>query len=108
MYSGDAPRGQPSAQWQDRKRRIALDFKQNRTTVLACTKAFGMGIDKPKIRYTVHLRLQASIEGFYQEAGRAGRDQKHAECAIVLSNNDYRLGQPTSSRRELRLLKSQQ
>ena len=86
VYSGDAPRGQPSAQWQDRKRRIALDFKQNRTTVLACTKAFGMGIDKPNIRYTVHLRLPASIEGFYQEAGRAGRDQKHAECAIVLSN----------------------
>jgi ATP-dependent DNA helicase RecQ len=47
-----------------------------------------MGIDKPNIRYTVHIGLPSSIESFYQEAGRAGRDRRRAECAIVLSNDD--------------------
>ncbi len=52
-----------------------------------------MGIDKPNIRYTVHIGLPASIESFYQEAGRAGRDRRRAECAIVLSNDDPRRSQ---------------
>ncbi len=93
VYSGEAPRNTDPDLWEDKKRRVAHDFKRNRIAVLACTKAFGMGIDKPNIRYTVHIGLPPSIESFYQEAGRAGRDRRRAECAILLSNDDPRRSQ---------------
>jgi len=93
VYSGEPPRNTDAEEWEKEKRRVARDFKRNRIAVLACTKAFGMGIDKPNIRYTVHIALPPSIESFYQEAGRAGRDRRRAECAIVLSNDDPRRSQ---------------
>ena len=62
-------------------------FKQNRITLLVATKAFGMGIDKPNIRFTIHVTHPISIEGFYQEAGRAGRDRENAVCYILHCNN---------------------
>jgi ATP-dependent DNA helicase RecQ len=93
VYSGEPPRNTDPDGWEDEKRKVARDFKRDRTAVLACTKAFGMGIDKPNIRYTIHIGLPASIESFYQEAGRAGRDRRRAECAIVLSNDDPRRSQ---------------
>jgi ATP-dependent DNA helicase RecQ len=93
VYSGEPPRNTDPDRWEDEKRKVARDFKRDRIAVLACTKAFGMGIDKPNIRYTVHIALPASIESFYQEAGRAGRDRRRAECAIVLSNDHPRRSQ---------------
>ncbi len=62
-------------------------FKDNKITLLVATKAFGMGIDKPNIRFTVHVTHPISIEGFYQEAGRAGRDRNKAVCYILHCNN---------------------
>lgn len=62
-------------------------FKENKITLLIATKAFGMGIDKPNIRFTVHVTHPISIEGFYQEAGRAGRDRNNAVCYILHCNN---------------------
>jgi RecQ family ATP-dependent DNA helicase len=62
-------------------------FKRNEITLLVATKAFGMGIDKPNIRFTIHLTHPISIEGFYQEAGRAGRDRNSAVCYILHCNN---------------------
>jgi len=88
IYSGKAPRSHNEHGWQAHKRETARDFKRNRTSILACTKAFGMGIDKENIRYTIHVGLPPSIESFYQEAGRAGRDRQQAECALIVSNDD--------------------
>lgn len=88
FYSGTPPKGWDDGQYHYHKHRVAKDFKQNRTPLLVCTKAFGMGIDKPNIRYTIHFGLPFSIESFYQEAGRAGRDRRTAHCCIIVSNDD--------------------
>lgn len=93
VYSGEPPRNVDPESWEVAKRRAAHAFKRNRVGLMACTKAFGMGIDKPNIRYTVHIGLPPSIEAFYQEAGRAGRDRRSAHCAIVLSNDHPRRSQ---------------
>lgn len=60
-------------------------FKRDEIALLIATKAFGMGIDKPNIRFTVHFNMPQSIESFYQEAGRAGRDRENAYCFILYS-----------------------
>jgi len=62
-------------------------FKNNDTAVLVATKAFGMGIDKPNVRYTIHYNIPHSLEAFYQEAGRAGRDRQPAICWLLFSDD---------------------
>ncbi len=88
IYSGGHPRSVDAGEWDARKRENAADFKSNRVPVLVATKAFGMGIDKPNIRYTVHFGMPMSLESFYQEAGRAGRDRKLARATVVFSEYD--------------------
>lgn len=68
--------------------RYAHEFKENQLNLLVATKAFGMGIDKPNIRYVIHNGLSSSIEQYYQEVGRAGRDGNHSECVLLFSNNN--------------------
>lgn len=70
------------------KRAIARDFKNNATTMLVATSAYGMGIDKPNVRWIAHVGVPGSIEAYYQEAGRAGRDRKRAHCVILASDDD--------------------
>lgn len=67
---------------------MQIDFMSGRKSLLACTKAFGMGIDKPNIRFTIHFAMPQSIEAFYQEAGRAGRDRKKAYCGLIYTDTD--------------------
>ncbi|MCX7759072.1 MAG: RecQ family ATP-dependent DNA helicase [bacterium] len=90
LYSGERPKDFDCKNFDcknygEYKRKVSKSFKRNRVSLLVCTKAFGMGIDKPNIRYTVHYNLPPSIEAFYQEAGRAGRDRKDSYCFIILS-----------------------
>lgn len=88
VYSGDAPKGWERRQWERIKRRNVDEFKANQVPVLVATRAFGMGIDKPDIRYTIHLGMPGSLEAFYQEAGRAGRDRESAHCLVLFSEFD--------------------
>lgn len=88
FYAGGKPKQWNKVQdWNHYKKITAKEFKVNSFPLLVATKSFGMGIDKPNIRYTIHYGLPSSIEAFYQEAGRAGRDRKRAECYILLSND---------------------
>ncbi len=63
------------------------EFKKNRESIMIATKAFGMGIDKPNVRMTIHLNIPQSIESFVQEAGRAGRDGKMSLSYVLFNNN---------------------
>jgi len=88
IYSGKEPKNWEPDKYLFHKNRVTKAFKRNKIPLLVCTKAFGMGIDKPNIRYTIHLGIPPSIESFYQEAGRAGRDRRTAHCCIIVSVDD--------------------
>ena len=93
IYSGASPkeRGRSiygSRDWEQKKREFAESFKSNRIPLLVSTNAFGMGIDKPNIRYVFHYGMPGSIEAYYQEVGRAGRDRGKASCLLIWNEQD--------------------
>lgn len=87
-YHGKPPRGMDEETWREEKRRTAARFIGGETRVLAATKAFGLGIDKRDVRWTLHACLPPSAEAFWQEAGRAGRDGMPAVCRVVVCLED--------------------
>ena len=65
-----------------------LDWKMGKTRVMVATNAFGMGIDKPDVRTVIHLDLPENLEYYYQEAGRAGRDENKAFAVLLVNQKD--------------------
>ena len=87
IYSGTPPKGFARNEWTKTKTTNQRDFKENKVALIVATKAFGMGIDKSNIRYTIHYGMPTSLEAFYQEAGRAGRDEDYAVCTLIYSGD---------------------
>lgn len=72
-----------------KERQAAQDaFMEDRVRVMVATNAFGMGIDKPDIRFVLHYQLPGGLDAYYQEAGRAGRDGEPADCTLLFLRRD--------------------
>ena len=89
FYSGSKPSNyQEDLDFEKYKVKVQEEYKQNKFTLLTATKAFGMGINKKNISFTVHYGMPASMESLYQEAGRAGRDKSDAKCYVLLTEEN--------------------
>lgn len=91
IYCGNPPKDKPTKnevlKWNEIKSKVQKDYKEDKISILICTHSFGMGIDKPNIRFTIHAMLPRSIEDFYQQCGRAGRDGTISRCTLCFSDD---------------------
>lgn len=72
--------------------RVQEEWQNDRTRIIVSTNAFGMGIDKPSVRFVCHFDMPDTVEGYFQEAGRAGRDGEKAYCILLWNNSDITRG----------------
>src|SRR2546426_137926 len=81
------------------RRRVLRAFLADRAPVVVATSAFGMGIDKPDVRRVLHWGPPRTVEAYYQEAGRAGRDGRRSECVVVWRPADFAWGDAATDMR---------
>ena len=95
IYCGDKPNNwtekEVNEKFDDYKIRIQNQYKNNETQLMCATKSFGMGINKPNIRFSIHYGIPSSMEALYQESGRTGRDGKTAKNIILFTDEKNKI-----------------
>ncbi|OPX59378.1 MAG: ATP-dependent DNA helicase RecQ [Methanomassiliicoccales archaeon PtaB.Bin134] len=102
VYSGGSPYTNVDEKtWAMEKIKAQERFKRDESKIMVCTHSFGMGIDKPNIRFTFNIMLPRSLEEFYQQAGRAGRDRRDSKCLILFTDEQTSLSESIMATEEL-------
>jgi ATP-dependent DNA helicase RecQ len=86
---GFAAQGYHAGMSADQRKKVQDDFRNERCNLIIATVAFGMGIDRPDVRFVLHMTIPKSLEHYQQESGRAGRDGLEAECVVLYHRSDF-------------------